>query len=201
MGKKDYKKEITNILNDKKFLNVVCIALILAFVLLAISFVSTSRKKSNENVSVNGSENNLDSGGEASKILSSYEEQEMEELKNLLGKMQDVGEVEVKIHFKSGEVKVPAREDTTQEAVTEETDNQGGKRTNNQQTEGSKVVMSDNGISTEPYILQVNKPEISGVVVVATGANSSKVKYDIQVAVANLYGISIDKVNVYPMKS
>ena len=201
MGKKDYKKEITNILNDKKFLNVVCIALILAFVLLAISFVSTSRKKSNENVSVSGSENNLDSGGEASKILSSYEEQEMEELKNLLGKMQDVGEVEVKIHFKSGEVKVPAREDTTQEAVTEETDNQGGKRINNQQTEGSKVVMSDNGISTEPYILQVNKPEISGVVVVATGATSSKVKYDIQVAVSNLYGISIDKVNVYPMKS
>lgn len=201
MGKKDYKKEITNILNDKKFLNVVCIALILAFVLLAISFVSTSRKKTNESVSVNGTENNLDSGGEVSKILNGYEEKEMEDLKNLLGKIQDVGQVEVKIHFKSGEVKVPAREDSTQEAVTEETDNQGGKRISDQQTEGTKVVMSDNGISTEPYILQVNKPEISGVVVVATGATSSKVKYDIQVAVSNLYGISIDKVNVYPMKS
>lgn len=201
MGKKDYKKEITNILNDKKFLNVVCIALILAFVLLAISFVSTSRKKTNESVSVNGTENNLEGGGEVSKILNGYEEKEMEELKNLLGKIQDVGQVEVKIHFKSGEVKVPAREDSTQGSVTEETDNQGGKRISDQQTEGSKVVMSDNGISTEPYILQVNKPEISGVVVVATGATSSKVKYDIQVAVSNLYGISIDKVNVYPMKS
>ena len=201
MGKKDYKKEITNILNDKKFLNVVCIALILAFVLLAISFVSNSRKKTNESVSVNGTENNLDGGGEISKLLNGYEEKEMEELKNLLGKIQDVGQVEVKIHFKSGEVKVPAREDSTQEAVTEETDNQGGKRISDQQTEGTKVVMSDNGISTEPYILQVNKPEISGVVVVATGATSNKVKYDIQVAVSNLYGISIDKVNVYPMKS
>lgn len=201
MGKKDYKKEITNILNDKKFLNVVCIALILAFVLLAISFVSTSRKKTNESVSVNGTENNLEGGGEVSKVLSGYEEKEMEDLKNLLGKIQDVGQVEVKIHFKSGEVKVPAREDSTQGAVTEETDNQGGKRISDQQTEGTKVVMSDNGISTEPYILQVNKPEISGVVVVATGATSNKVKYDIQVAVSNLYGISIDKVNVYPMKS
>lgn len=201
MGKKDYKKEITNILNDKKLLNVVCIALILAFVLLAISFVSTSRKKTNESASVNGTENNLDGGGEVSKILNGYEEKEMEDLKNLLGKIQDVGQVEVKIHFKSGEVKVPAREESTQGAVTEETDNQGGKRISDQQTEGTKVVMSDNGISTEPYILQVNKPEISGVVVVATGASSSKVKYDIQVAVSNLYGISIDKVNVYPMKS
>lgn len=201
MGKKDYKKEITNIINDKKFLNVVCIALILAFVLLAISFVSTSRKKSNENVSVNGTQSNLDNGYEGNKMLSSYEEQEKEELKNLLGKIQDVGQVEVKIHFKSGEVKIPAREDTTQVAVTEETDNQGGKRISDQQTGGSKVVMSEKGSSTEPYILQVNKPEISGVVVVASGATSSKVKYDIQVAVSNLYGISIDKVNVYPMKS
>ena len=201
MGKKDYKKEITNIINDKKFLNVVCIALILAFVLLAISFISTSRKKSNENVSVNGTQSNLDSRDEVNKILSSYEENEKEKLKNLLGKIQDVGQVEVKIHFKSGEVKIPAREDTTQVAVTEETDNQGGKRISDQQTGGSKVVMSDNGNSTEPYILQVNKPEISGVVVVASGATSSKVKYDIQVAVSNLYGISIDKVNVYPMKS
>ncbi|WP_300384389.1 stage III sporulation protein AG [Clostridium sp.] len=201
MRKKDYKKEISNIINDKRFLNIVCVALILAFVLLAISFVSNSRKKSNESVKVNGTESNLDIGGERSKVLSSYEEKEMEELKGLLGKIQDVGQVEVKIHFKSGEVKVPAIENTNQEAVTEETDNQGGKRINNQKTGGSKVVMSDNGSSTEPYILQINKPEVYGVVIVASGANSSKVKYDIQVAVSNLYGISIDKVNVYPMKS
>ena len=51
------------------------------------------------------------------------------------------------------------------------------------------------------HILQTNKPEISGVVIVAEGASSSKVKYDIQVAVSSLYGISIDKVNVYPMKN
>ena len=60
--------------------------------------------------------------------------------------------------------------------------------------------MAGDGSSSEPYILQVNKPEISGVVIVAEGATSSKVKYDIQVAVSSLYDISIDKVNVYPMK-
>ena len=45
MGKKDVKKELTNLLNDKKFLNVIYIALVIAFVLIAISFVTTSRKK------------------------------------------------------------------------------------------------------------------------------------------------------------
>lgn len=133
--------------------------------------------------------------------MNSYEAQEKKELKNLLTKIENVGEVEVMIYFKSGEVKVPATENTTQEVTTEETDNQGGKRTNTQQTDGSKVVMAVEGSKNEPYILQTNKPEISGVAIVAEGASSSKVKYDIQVAVSSLYGISIDKVNVYPMKN
>ena len=46
MGKGDIKKDIAKILNDKKFLNVVVVFLILAFVLLAISFITNSRKKS-----------------------------------------------------------------------------------------------------------------------------------------------------------
>lgn len=201
MAKKDLKKEITDILNDKKFLNVVFVALILSFILLAISVVTNSRKKDTTEVVGSAEANGLESTEEGQEILSSYEEKEKKELKELLGKIDGVGDVEVMIYFKSGEVKVPAKEDTTQATITEETDNQGGKRTNKQNTDGTKVVMSDNGSKVEPYILQVNKPEISGVVVVATGATSSKVKYDIQVAVSNLYGIYVDKVNVYPMKN
>ena len=45
MGNGDLKKSLAKLVNDKKFLNVVVIALILAFVLLAISFITTSRKK------------------------------------------------------------------------------------------------------------------------------------------------------------
>ena len=61
--------------------------------------------------------------------------------------------------------------------------------------------MSIDGGNNEPYIIQVNKPEITGVLVVAQGATSNKIKYDIQVAISSLYGISIDKVNVYTMKN
>ena len=202
MGKGDWRKELANVINDKKFLNAVCIALVLAFVLLAISFLTTGRKKEAKPTSVNTTtQNSSDIQSQSEETMNSYEAQEKKELKNLLTKIENVGEVEVMIYFKSGEVKVPATENTTQEATTEETDNQGGKRTNTQQTDGSKVVMAVEGSKNEPYILQTNKPEISGVVIVAEGASSSKVKYDIQVAVSSLYGISIDKVNVYPMKN
>ena len=53
MGKGDWKKELANVINDKKFLNAVCIALVLAFVLLAISFLTTGRKKEAKPTSVN----------------------------------------------------------------------------------------------------------------------------------------------------
>jgi stage III sporulation protein AG len=204
MGNKDFKKELTKIINDKKFLNVVCIALVLAFLLLAISFLTTTRKKTNTSLSVNSegtiNGNTDEISNERNNIIQNYEDQQKSELKSLLRKIEGVGEVEVMIYFKSGEIKVPATEDTTTQSFTEESDSQGGKRTNNQQTDGTKVVMAGDGSSSEPYILQVNKPEISGVVIVAEGATSSKVKYDIQVAVSSLYDISIDKVNVYPMK-
>lgn len=199
MGKKDVKKELTNLLNDKKFLNVIYIALVISFLLIAISFVTTSRKKDTStaiNINTLESENST-----VKEEIKNYEEKEQKELQELLRKMEDVGEVDVKIYFKSGEVKIPATENTTQESITQENDSSGGTRTNEQLTDGSKVVMAGDGGNNEPYILQVNKPEITGVLVVSEGATSSKVKYDIQVAISSLYGISIDKVNVYPMKN
>lgn len=201
MGKGNFKDDLTKLINDKKFLNVVVIALILAFVLLAISFLTTTRKKdTKESISSNVEDtSNLEE--EVKKTMDNYEENEKQTLKNLLSKIENVGNVEVKINFKSGEIKIPATEETIQEAFTEETDSQGGKRSTTQQTGGSTVVMAGDGGKNEPYILQVNKPEISGVLIVAEGATSAKVKYDIQVAVSTLYGISIDKVNVYPMKN
>lgn len=199
MRRDELKKEILNVINDKKFLNAVCIALVLAFVLLAISFVSTSRKKEVKQTSTEVVESSTNNRVNSS--LSNYEDQQKRELTDFLAKVENVGRVEVMIYFKSGEVKVPALESNTQNSVTEEKDKEGGNRVNNQQNDGTKVVMSVDGNKTEPYILQVNKPEITGVVIVAEGATSSKVKYEIQTAVSSLYGISKDKVNVYPMKN
>ena len=201
MGKGNIKSELAKVINDKKFLNAVVIALILAFVLLAISFLSTTRKKDTKESLSTNVKNSSALEETSNNIMSNYEEKEKETLKNLLGKIDNVGQVEIMINFKSGEVKVPATEENTQEALTEETDSQGGNRTTTQKNDGSTVVMAGDGSKNEPYILQINKPEISGVLIVAEGASSAKVKYDIQVAVSTLYGISIDKVNVYPMKN
>ena len=101
----------------------------------------------------------------------SYEEQQKIDLKNILKKMNGVGDVEVMMSFENGEQKVPAYDKNTQKSTTEETDNQGGKRVNNQNTDGSKIVMTTSDGNNEPFILTTYKPKINGVIILAEGAD------------------------------
>ena len=82
-----------------------------------------------------------------------------------------------------------------------EDDGNGGTRTTEQESQGDTVVMSSNGSSSDPFITKVYNPAVTGVIITAEGATSSKVKYEIQLAVSKLYDIGLDKVNVYPSKN
>ena len=98
-------------------------------------------------------------------------------------------------------VKVPATNSSTQTSETQEEDTNGGTRVTKQETEGATVVMQSDSNTSEPFITKTYKPQITGVLIVAEGAKSSKITYDIQKAVSSLYNLSLDKVNVYPMGS
>jgi stage III sporulation protein AG len=129
-----------------------------------------------------------------------YEENQKTDLTNILKKMNGVGDVEVMMSFENGDEKVPAYDKNTQKLTTEETDNEGGKRVNNQNTDGSTIVMTTSDGNNEPFILTTYKPKINGVIILAEGATNSKIKYEIEQAVSKLYNLSLDKVNVYSMK-
>ena len=115
-------------------------------------------------------------------------------------RLNGVGDVEVMMSFENGEQKVPAYDKNSQKSTTEETDNQGGKRVNNQNTDGESIVMTTADGNNEPFILTTYKPKIIGVIILAEGASNSKTKYEIEQAVSKLYNLSLDKVNVYSMK-
>lgn len=202
MKKDDFKKEMNNILNNKKIKDVVVVVLILAFLLIVISFFTDTKK---DNTKQTNGQVVVDGTSEEVKNIEmqnqKYEEKQRIELESILQKMEGVGDVDVMMHFKSGEVKIPAVDNTKQVGVTEENDSNGGTRINNQETGGSKVVMSTSDGDNEPVILETYNPIITGIVVVAEGAENSKTKYDMQIAISSLYGISLDKVNVYPMEN
>ncbi|MGL5086921.1 MAG: stage III sporulation protein AG [Clostridium sp.] len=197
MKKDNFKKEINSILDNKKIKDAIVVVLILAFLLIVVSFFTDSKKnqvKETDGPVLTQEENNSISTGNIK-----YEEKQKKELEDMLRKMKGVGEVKVMMHFKSGEVKVPAIDNNKQVGVTEEKDKDGGNRLSNQETDGSKVVMKNSGGDSEPVFLQTDNPIITGILVSAEGAESSKIKYDIEMAISSLYGISLDKVNVYPM--
>jgi len=195
------KKELKKILDQKSLNILIAICLIMGFALIALNVLLPSDKNSEINM-YSGSYNNNQNQNEEVSIddEEDYEENQKNDLKNILKKIDGVGDVDVMITFESGEQKVPAYDKSTQISKTEENDTSGGTRVNNQNTDGSKVVMTTQDGDNEPFILTTYKPKVIGVIVVAEGAENSKTKYDIEQAVSKIYDLSLDKVNVYSMK-
>ena len=207
MGKSRITDEFNKMLKDKKIRNILVICLVAVFLLITINVFQGSSSFGSKLTSLTSKNNKSESTASSTETLdhktiteTEYEEQQKADLINILKKMDGVGDVDVMIHFENGEKKVPAYDNTTQKSTTEETDNQGGKRVNDQNTDNSKVVMTTKNGENQPFILTTIKPNIVGIVVVAEGAQDSKIKYEIEQAVSKLYNLSLDKVNVYSMK-
>jgi len=208
MDKNKFTKEIKKIFAQKQLKNLLAVCLVLSFILLAMNVLLPSNKSLTSNklsgTTTNGKVNDNSVTKETAELVQnntkSYEENQKTDLKNILKKMNGVGDVEVMMSFDNGEKKVPAYDTSAQKSITEETDTSGGKRVNNQNTDSSKIVMTTNDGNNEPFILTTYKPKLNGVIILAEGAENSKIKYEIEQAVSRLYNLSLDKVNVYSMK-
>lgn len=195
MNISDLKDKLQKSLRQKNIKNLILILLVTIMCYLSLSYftnvnnISNSEDLNKSNVSTYSLE-----GVES---ISAYEEKQQQDLKNLLEKMDGVGSVEVKINYESSEVKVPAIDSNTQKNTTEEADTAGGVRNNTEVSSDDSIVMTN---GNEPLVLQTNKPNITGIIIVAEGGTDSKIKYNIQKAVSSLYDIGMDKVNVLSMK-
>jgi len=210
MNLKKWLKELFNnkkMSNDKK--NIFNLAIVFLVGVLIIATVSFFKSYNNEN-SVNTSKNLNDDSSKSTKQQSStsstqskaedYEKSIQENLKNTLEKMDGVGKVEVMISFESGEESVPAVNITDSTNTTEEKDTEGGTRNTTQKNNGSTVVVTNDGSKSQPLIVKTYNPKVLGVCVVAEGAENKITQLRISKAITDLFGISEDKVNVYPMK-
>ena len=193
MDFKKLKNEVSKLFKNKYMGNILAVLLVIGFILIAITILAPGLLNGKNEVLTE--ENNT----KVNTTVSTYEDKQKIELTNILRKIDGVGEVDVMINLESGEEKVAAYDSTNQTTKTEETDTNGGKRVSDQQNDTTKVVMSSESGGNSPVILKTYKPKVIGVVITAEGAESSKVRYDIEKAVSSLYGISVEKVNVYPM--
>ncbi|MEW9093697.1 MAG: stage III sporulation protein AG [Clostridiaceae bacterium] len=207
MNLKKILEKIKNIENkplaNKNVMNLIIVFLMGVLILLTANLFKTTASSMKSNLIQN--DNNSNKEVSVDEVVQDPDGEEMEkelkfELKNILQQTDGVGRVEVMIYFSSGEEYVPAVNMNDSTNNTEEIDNEGGRRNTTQKNSGTTVVMTTQGDKTEPLIVKKNKPKVTGVLIVAEGAEDKVTEYRIRKAVTNLFNISDNKVNVYPMK-
>jgi len=130
----------------------------------------------------------------------SYIEEQEERLKEVLSKVQGVGEVEVMITLKSSKELVVEKDTPTTSSTSQEEDSEGGKRNtvDKSATEATVYEQSDDGSST-PYVVKELEPEIEGIIVIAKGGDDPVIVKNISDAVLALFQVEAHKIKVMKM--
>ncbi len=148
-----------------------------------------------------------DSGGGTevpSSVVMNYDDEESrleQKLKDILKKVEGVGDTDVMITYETGVENVPAYDTGRNESTTTENDGDGGTRSIQQRDDTSSIVFEDdqNGV-TSPVILKEIKPVVKGVLVVAEGAGDPTVQERIFASVQTLFDIPVHRIQVVEMK-
>lgn len=133
-------------------------------------------------------------------VMTGEEKRLAAELCRMLEKVDGAGQVEVSVRLASSTYSNYALNASTGLKTTEEKDQSGGSRQIVENTDSKTVVLSRNEQGLEgPVLERETAPQVSGVLVVAQGAKSARVKADLFQAVQVALGVQPHKVVVLPM--
>ena len=203
----DEKGEVVG--NDKKKIeNLVFFVVVLIITIVIINFIWNGDKEANNKETTNDASKQLASTTgqttvesiDANNNLESTENLE-NKLKNILSKIQGVGEVEVCLNYSESSEVVAMYNENSSTSTTEESDDSGGTR-KIEQTDTQKDVIfnEDNGTKT-PITAKIIKPKIEGAIITAGGANNAEVKTNIIQAVEAVTGLATHKIQVFEMSN
>ena len=121
-------------------------------------------------------------------------------LKNILAKIQGVGDVEVCLNYSESSEVVAMYNENSTTSTTEETDDTGGTRKIEEiGTQKDVIYKEEDGIKT-PITAKVVEPKIEGAIITAKGANNSETKSNIIQAVEAITGLATHKIQVFEMQ-
>lgn len=131
-------------------------------------------------------------------IMQDYENRYENQLKEALEQIAGVSDPTVVVNVESTERKVYEKNNSLQTQVTKETDRDGGNRSIEDKSSDEQLVIIRNGDKEVPIILETKKPKISGVLVVAKGADNIQVKKWIIESVTRVLDVPSHRVAVMP---
>lgn len=129
-----------------------------------------------------------------------YEEHYESQIQEILEDAIGLANVSVKVNVSSTEKQVYEKNRRSEKQITDETDREGGKRTIENNSIDEEVIVINNGDKETPLIIGTEKPKVTGVMVVAEGAESMVMKQQIIESVTRFLRISSHQVSVLGKK-
>lgn len=120
-----------------------------------------------------------------------------EKLQEILSLINGTGNVDVMISYLNGIEQIPMYDEKISTTVTEESDNEGGKRKTEQTNNEHNIIFEEKNSTKSAVIKQTVMPEVIGVVVVADGATDLKVKENIIKAVEATVNVPSHRIQVF----
>lgn len=122
-----------------------------------------------------------------------------DKLQQMLGMVEGAGDVEVTVRLASSSRAEYAINTSTGTKTTEEKDQAGGTRVQTEDNDtGQLVLIKGNDGKEIPVLQQETAPNVSGVLVVATGASDPAIKTELFRAVRVSLGVEPQKILVLP---
>lgn len=171
--------------------------------LLILSVPSFMSPKNEENqTGSNVSKTNLDGKSSGTETDTDVYIHSMEDrLKEILKKVDGIGQVEVMITVKSSKEKVPLKDNPYSDEDITESDHSGGTRSSKSYTSDEKTVLIDEGEGDgTPYVLKEVEPKLEGVLVLAGHGDNSRITNEIIEAVQVLFDVPSHKIKVMKMQ-
>ena len=132
--------------------------------------------------------------------MQQYAKKQEEKTAEILSRVEGIGDVKVMLTLSSSEEKITLQNSDMTEDTSEEADKAGGSRKQEKQESKQESVLVQKEGEESPYVVQINSPSIEGVVVVAEGVDSSRMKTEIIEAIQALFPIEPHKIKVMKME-
>ncbi len=139
---------------------------------------------------------NLETAAVSSRSMDSYEAVLEQRVQDLLKHVDGVGTVDVLIVLKSSAEKVIHTDESRMHSATDEKDSGGGVRKIESEEQQREAVFTGSESGRTPVVEKELYPEISGIVISASGGGNPGVRSEISAAMEALFGLPANKIKV-----
>lgn len=201
----EIKKKILQLTKGGKLRKDQCLILVLVGMLLCVISLPTEKKNTKSDLwdgpddKIKNEQTFETTEREESGSYAAYWEEKLEES---LRFVEGAGQVRVLITLAGSEEQILTRDGKEEVSDTQETDAAGGSRHVSETKFDKSVVRTVDERGQEvPLVVRTISPEVEGVVVIAQGAGSARVRRDIIEAIQVLFEVDMNRIAIIKMKT